>query len=75
MLVAVDIALLFFAVVGVCLAVVVWDISRRKLEMDGQRQTIADLQLRVSELVRENRSLRDELGFMDKLRRSPGPEG
>ncbi len=61
------VVLLFLSIMGICVAVLLWDIGRRRLDLDSHRQNLADYQLRVSELEQENRRLKDQIEFLEKL--------
>jgi cell division protein FtsB len=67
MAVEIALVLMFLSLLGICVSVLVWDIKRRRVGAEGEAQTIADLQLRVAELEEQNRQLKNQVSFLDKL--------
>ncbi|GEM_PF-7114731 len=63
----VALALLLLSLLGLCVAVLVWDIKRRRIGKDEDAQAIQDLQLRIGELEEENHRLRQVIEFMEKM--------
>ncbi len=57
----------FLSILGACVAVLVWDIKRRRLGREEDAGVSADLKLRIAELEKENQRLREEIGFLEEL--------
>ena len=66
---AVEIVLVvgFLSLLAGSVAVLVWDIQRRRLGQESAEQEMADLRLRIAELEEENRRLKGENLFLDRL--------